>query len=68
MGSVITRDERPTREIKSRSAMEKAAFNNNIIFLQQIVLKFKEETGEIQHLENSIYINLQLMHLFVIKH
>jgi len=39
-------------EIKSRLAMAKAAFKNKS-FHQQVELKFKEETGEVLHLEHN---------------
>jgi hypothetical protein len=45
LGSMLTDDGRCTCEIKSRIAMAKAEFN------QQIGLKFEEETSEMLHLE-----------------
>jgi hypothetical protein len=54
LGSWITNDARCTREIKSRIAMAKAAFNEKKnIFHQQTGLKFKEETSKVLHLEHS---------------
>jgi hypothetical protein len=41
LGSVITDDARCTREIKSRVATAKAAFNKKKTLHQQIGLKFK---------------------------
>jgi hypothetical protein len=54
LSSMITNDARCTREIKSSTAMAKAAFNKKkILFHQQIGLKFKEETSKMLHLEHS---------------
>jgi hypothetical protein len=53
LGSMITNDARCTREIKSRIAMTKAAFNKKKTFHQQIGLKLKEETSKVLHLEHS---------------
>jgi hypothetical protein len=44
LGRMITNDTRCTREIKSRIAMAKAAFDKEKTFHQQTGLKFKEET------------------------
>jgi len=52
-GNLITNDSRCTREIKSTIAMAKATFNKKVSFHQQIVLKFKEETSKVLHLERS---------------
>jgi hypothetical protein len=50
LGSMITNDARCTREIKSRIAMVKAAFNKKKnIFHQQIGLQFKGETKLIRN-------------------
>jgi hypothetical protein len=38
LGSVITSDARCTREIKSRIAMAKAAFNKKILFISKLDL------------------------------
>jgi hypothetical protein len=43
---MITNDARCTREIKSKIAMAKAAFNKKKTFHQQTGLKFKEETSK----------------------
>jgi hypothetical protein len=44
---------RCTREIKSRIAMAKAAFNKKkTLFYQQTGLKFEEETSKMLHLEH----------------
>jgi hypothetical protein len=53
LGSMITNDARYTREIKSRIAMAKAAFNKKESFFLQTGLKFKEETSKVLHLEHS---------------
>jgi hypothetical protein len=46
LGSMITRDSRPTREIKSRLAMAKAAFSKNKnVFVNKLDLSFKEKTS-----------------------
>jgi hypothetical protein len=50
---MITNYARFTREIKSRIAMAKAAFNKKKTFYQQTGLKFKEETSKVLHLEHS---------------
>ena len=42
-----------TRDIQSRTAVAKAAFNKKKTFHQQIVLKFKEETSKMVHLGHS---------------
>ena len=52
LGSMLTNDGRCTREIKSRIAMAKAAFNKTRTFYQQIGLKFEEETNKMLHLEH----------------
>jgi hypothetical protein len=52
-GSMITNGARCTREIKSRIAKTKAAFNKKKTFHQQTGLKFKEETSKVLHLEHS---------------
>ena len=55
LGSMIINDARCTREIKSRIAMAKTAFNRKkTLFTQQIGLKSKEETIKMLHLEHSI--------------
>ena len=46
LGFVIN-DARYTREIKSKIAMAKAAFNNKNTFHRQIGLKFKEKSGKV---------------------
>ena len=48
---MITNVVRCTREIKSRIAIAKAAFNKKKTFHPQIVLIFKEETREMLHFE-----------------
>jgi hypothetical protein len=50
---MMTNNARCTREIKSRIAMGKATFNRKKTFHQKIGLKFKEETSEMLHLEDS---------------
>jgi hypothetical protein len=50
---MITNDARCTREIKSRIAMAKAAFNKTKTFHQQIGLEFKKDTSKLLHLEQS---------------
>jgi hypothetical protein len=57
LGSMITNNARCTREIKSRIVMAKAAFNNKKTFHQKSVLKFKEETSKVLHLEHS-FVNV----------
>jgi len=52
LGSLLTNDGRCTREIKSRIAMEKAAFSKKDSFYQKIGLKFEEETNKMLHLEH----------------
>jgi hypothetical protein len=52
-GSMIANDARRTREMKSRLAMAKETFNREKTFHQQTGLKYKEETGEVLHLEHS---------------
>jgi hypothetical protein len=53
-GSVITNNARCTREIKSRIAMAKAAFNKKKnLFTSKLEFKFKEETSKVLHLEHS---------------
>jgi hypothetical protein len=44
---------RPTRDIKFRIAVAKAAFSNKKILVTSIGFKFKEGTSEILHLERS---------------
>jgi hypothetical protein len=52
--SMITNDARCTREIKSRIAMAKAAFNKKKnLFIRKLDFKFKEETSKVLHLEHS---------------
>jgi hypothetical protein len=53
LGSMMTNDARCRCEIKSRTVMTKAAFNKKKTLLQQIWLKFKEETSKVIHLEHS---------------
>jgi hypothetical protein len=53
LGSMVTNDARCTREIKSKIAMAKAAFNKKKTLHQQTGLKFKEETSKMLHLEHS---------------
>ena len=55
VGSLITYDAIRTRELKSRIALAKTAFNNKDIFLQQIGFKFKGGggTSEALYLEHS---------------
>jgi hypothetical protein len=50
---MITNDATCTRDIKSRTAMAKAAFNKTKAFHQQIGLEFNEETSKLLHLEHS---------------
>jgi len=53
-GSMVTNDARCIREIKSRIAMAKAAFNKKkTLFISKMHLKCKEETSKVLHLENS---------------
>jgi hypothetical protein len=50
---MITSDARCTREIKSRIAMAKAAFNKKKnLFTSKLDLNFKEETSKVLHLEH----------------
>jgi hypothetical protein len=49
---MLTNDARCTREIKSRIAMAKAAFNKKN-FHQQTGIKFKEETSKVLRLEHT---------------
>jgi uncharacterized lipoprotein YehR (DUF1307 family) len=54
MFGLKTNDSRLTREIKSRIAMKKAAFNSNKTLHQQIGLKFREEASKmLLHLEHA---------------
>ena len=54
LGSMILNDARCTREIKSRTAMAKVAFNRQRnIFDQQNELKLKEASSKVPHLEHS---------------
>jgi hypothetical protein len=54
LDSMITNNARCTSEIKSRTAMAKAAFNREkTLFTSKSKLKFKEETSEVLHLEHS---------------
>jgi hypothetical protein len=53
LGSMITNAARCTREIKSRIAVAKAAFNKKTLFTSKTGLKFKEETRKVLHLEHS---------------
>jgi hypothetical protein len=49
-----TNDTRCTREVKSRSAMPKAAFNKTTtVMTSTLDLKLKEETGEVLHWKHS---------------
>jgi hypothetical protein len=50
LASMITNETRFTREIKSRIAMAKAAFNKKETIHQQSVLKFWEEACKLLHL------------------
>ena len=53
-GKTIASDERCTKEIKSRTAMAKAAFNKKKgLFGQQSGLKFKKETSRVLQLGHS---------------
>jgi len=52
LDSVITNGARCAREISSRTAMAKAAFNKEQNLHQQVGDKVKEETGEVQRLEH----------------
>jgi hypothetical protein len=52
--STVTNYARCTREIKSRIAVAKAAFNRKKAFHQQTGLKFKEATSEVLYLNHSI--------------
>jgi hypothetical protein len=53
LAGMITNAARCTREIKSRIAMTKAAFDKKKTFHQHIGLKCKEETIKFLHLEHS---------------
>jgi hypothetical protein len=54
LGTMTTNDARCIREIKSRIAMAKGAFNKDVdSFHQQTGLKFKEETNKVLHLKHS---------------
>jgi hypothetical protein len=50
---MITNDARDTREIKSRTAMAKAAFNKKKNFHQQTGFKLNEDTNKALYLECS---------------
>jgi hypothetical protein len=52
LGSMITNNARCTHEIKPTIAMEKAVFNKNNSFHQQIGLKLQEDTSKVLHLEH----------------
>jgi hypothetical protein len=54
VGSIITSDARCTREIKSRIAIAKAAFNKKKTLFTSQGLNFKEETSKVLHLEHSL--------------
>jgi hypothetical protein len=45
LGRVITNEARGAREIQSRTAIAKAAFNNKALFTSKLDLNFKEETS-----------------------
>jgi hypothetical protein len=52
---MITNDARCICEVKSRIAMAKAAFNKTkkkTLFINQLDLKYKEETSTVLHLEH----------------
>jgi hypothetical protein len=53
LDSMITKDARCTRKIKSRTAMAKAAFNRKKTLHKQTECKFKEATSKVLHLEHS---------------
>jgi hypothetical protein len=48
---MMTKDASCSREVKRRIVMAKAAFSRNKTFHPEDGLKFKEETGEVLHLE-----------------
>jgi len=53
LGSLLTNDGRCKREIKSRIAMAKAAFNKKkTLFTSKLDLTFEEETRKMLHLEH----------------
>ena len=54
LGSMITNDARGRREIKSRIAVAKAVQQQEVSFHQQTEIKFKEETGQVLHLDYSL--------------
>ena len=51
---MITNDARGRREIKSRIAVAKAVQQQEVSFHQQTEIKFKEETGQVLHLDYSL--------------
>jgi hypothetical protein len=54
LGSMITNYARCTREIKSRLAMAKAAFNKRkTLFTSKLDLNLREKTSKVLHLEHS---------------
>jgi hypothetical protein len=52
---MVRNDARCIREIKSRIAMAKAAFNKKkkTFFISKLDLKYKEKSSKVLHLENS---------------
>jgi hypothetical protein len=46
VGSMLTKDARCTREMKSRIAMAKAIFKKKNLFTSKLDLKFREETSK----------------------
>jgi hypothetical protein len=50
---MITNDARSTTEIKSRTAMPKAAFNKKALFTIKLELNLTKITSKVLHLEHS---------------
>jgi hypothetical protein len=51
VGSMLTKDARCTREMKSRIAMTKAIFKKKNLFTSKFDLKFREETSKVLHVQ-----------------
>jgi hypothetical protein len=59
LGSLITSDARCTREIKSRIAMAKAAFNKKRIFTSKLDLNLRKNLVKCSILEHSFSMVLK---------
>jgi hypothetical protein len=53
--NMITNDSRCTHEMRSRIAIQRAAFNRKeSLFTSKLDLKFKDETSKMVHLEHRV--------------